>query len=488
MLIKPRRKRLITRRSVLIGGIAAPFVLRRRSEAAFVSFGVSSGVSCGIATPAPAVAAGLTCKYFEGFDSLAGIDLNNTGASGFNFYTQCNFAGYGNVSAQTSSGNQLTFSTMPTPFGISVGAQIYDPVNGRIPQPTYATAVSGSGPFTVTLSNSVTGVIANGALIGAFLAPQPAAKLSVSNSVLTMANVGQGSSNYGMGTIYITSAGPGLTLNYNGYVAPGDWYSEIKWAFDESLGNGSGGLTNKRWPALSAYSWPGTLFGQATDEWDIPDLLPGVGNVALDFFMHAGGTVHGPADQDTYTNQGRGQVNTLGSLTGGSGYVNGTYNAVPLTGSGVAAGVTANITVAGGAVTAVTIVAPGIRVVASESLTCANTSLGGTGSGWHVTVASITNYVFQASVFNTIGAYYKRAGASGVGQLTFYFNGIVMGTVTFSQGGPASPAISNNYNGVFTEAEQFGSGFTFVVANGCQGNFGGGDWPLLIDYFGVWGS
>lgn len=56
-------------------------------------------------------------------------------------------------------------------------------------------------------------------------------------------------------------------------------------------------------------------------------------------------------------------IATLGAFSGGSGYVNGTYSGVALTG-GSGSGATANITVSGGSVTAVTLVAAGTAYIA----------------------------------------------------------------------------------------------------------------------------
>lgn len=82
-------------------------------------------------------------------------------------------------------------------------------------------------------------------------------------------------------------------------------------------------------------------------------------------------------------------VATLGAITGGSLYTNGTYNGVALTGSATGSGATANITVAGGAVTAVTIVNPGSNYKAADALTAPAASIGGTGSGFSVPVATV---------------------------------------------------------------------------------------------------
>jgi len=81
-------------------------------------------------------------------------------------------------------------------------------------------------------------------------------------------------------------------------------------------------------------------------------------------------------------------VLTLGALTAGSGYVNGTYYDVPLTG-GTGTGVRATVTIAGGLVTAVVITYGGTGYTAAGSLSAANTNLGGTGSGFAIVISTV---------------------------------------------------------------------------------------------------
>ena len=83
-------------------------------------------------------------------------------------------------------------------------------------------------------------------------------------------------------------------------------------------------------------------------------------------------------------------VATLGAITGGSAYTAGTYFDVPLTG-GSGSGALATITVAGGAVTAVTITDGGLQYGVANTLSAAAANIGGTGSGFSVLVASVTN-------------------------------------------------------------------------------------------------
>lgn len=84
-----------------------------------------------------------------------------------------------------------------------------------------------------------------------------------------------------------------------------------------------------------------------------------------------------------------GGIATLGAITQGTLYTAGQYNNVPLTG-GTGSGAFANITVAGGAVTAVVLVNYGNGYTAADVLSAAAANIGGTGSGFSIPVATIT--------------------------------------------------------------------------------------------------
>lgn len=81
---------------------------------------------------------------------------------------------------------------------------------------------------------------------------------------------------------------------------------------------------------------------------------------------------------------------SLGSITAGSSYTNGTYFNVPLTG-GSGSGATAKIVVSGGVVTSVTLQNPGVFYAVGNTLSCAASSIGGTGSGFSIPVSSLSN-------------------------------------------------------------------------------------------------
>ncbi len=83
-------------------------------------------------------------------------------------------------------------------------------------------------------------------------------------------------------------------------------------------------------------------------------------------------------------------ISSLGTLTAGTGYTNGVYYNVLLTGgSGSAA--YADITVSGGGVVAVVIRNGGCLYKVGDTLSAAVADIGGTGSGFSVPVSAVTN-------------------------------------------------------------------------------------------------
>ena len=86
----------------------------------------------------------------------------------------------------------------------------------------------------------------------------------------------------------------------------------------------------------------------------------------------------------------QGQIATFGTPTGGTLYTNGNYQDVPLTG-GNGTDATATITVSSGSVTSVVLNNPGSFYIVGDVLSASTSNLGGTGSGFSVTVATANN-------------------------------------------------------------------------------------------------
>ena len=91
-------------------------------------------------------------------------------------------------------------------------------------------------------------------------------------------------------------------------------------------------------------------------------------------------------NQFTFT----GLVLTLNTLVGGTLYTNGTYTNVALTG-GSGSGAKATIVVAGATVTTVTLTTPGNGYAVGNTLSATAATIGGTGSGFSIKVATVND-------------------------------------------------------------------------------------------------
>jgi hypothetical protein len=121
-------------------------------------------------------------------------------------------------------------------------------------------------------------------------------------------------------------------------------------------------------------------------------------------------------------------IASLGAITGGAGYVNGTYYGVPLTG-GSGAGATATVAVSNGAIGSVLLATLGTGYVIGDVLSASNVNLGGVGSGFSVPVATVN------------GAITSLAGLAGG-------SGYVVGVATIVGSGiGASDIVSMSDNG-----------------------------------------
>jgi hypothetical protein len=89
-------------------------------------------------------------------------------------------------------------------------------------------------------------------------------------------------------------------------------------------------------------------------------------------------------------------IKTLGAVVPGSGYTNGVYTNVALTG-GSGSGARATISVVGGVVATVSITARGAGYAVGDSLSATAASIGGTGAGFSVPVSAIYVQAIQMS-------------------------------------------------------------------------------------------
>lgn len=95
-----------------------------------------------------------------------------------------------------------------------------------------------------------------------------------------------------------------------------------------------------------------------------------------------------------------GSIVTISTINGGSGYTDNTYANVSLisvTGDG--SGAVANVTVSANAVSNLSFVSNGSYYLSGDVLSSSNASIGGTGSGWNVSVSTVDSQ-FTANQYN----------------------------------------------------------------------------------------
>ena len=137
-----------------------------------------------------------------------------------------------------------------------------------------------------------------------------------------------------------------------------------------------------------------------------------------------------------------GVIGALGSVTGGSGYVNGVYSGVALSGSATGVGALATITVAGGAVANVVLTNQGKQFSVGDALSAAASALGGAGSGFSVSVASIGQFAMVLDGQNHWGVAspFQSVNWAAETYYTFTENNIVGGSLRYyGAGGRGAP-------------------------------------------------
>lgn len=166
------------------------------------------------------------------------------------------------------------------------------------------------------------------------------------------------------------------------------------------------------------------------------------------------------------------EIDSLGGVTGGSGYTNGTYTGVALTG-GSGTGAQGTVVISGGVVTSVTLTSRGVGYKAGDYLGLVPDTVGGTGSGFSVPVSTIAT--------QSIGVLGAITGGTG------YTDGTYTGVALTGGSGTGAKATIVVSGGVVTSATITNSGTGYVagdalsVSNAIIGGGSGSGFATTVD-------
>ena len=187
-----------------------------------------------------------------------------------------------------------------------------------------------------------------------------------------------------------------LTIG-NKYVSlPGDWLSNYSFAVVDSSGNYTYLLNKDVNFIRESYPNPSTSSG-------LPQYYALFGSQYTD--INEMSLILGPTPDQNYTVEMhyyyypptivQGQITVLGTVTSGSSYTNGVYQNIPLTG-GSGANAIADIVIAGGKITSVTLKSGGNFYVVGDTLSADTTTIGSSGSGFSIPVVAVSNTTGQS--------------------------------------------------------------------------------------------
>ena len=183
-----------------------------------------------------------------------------------------------------------------------------------------------------------------------------------------------------------------------------------------------------------------------------------------------------------------GPILTISLVDGGTGYVDGTYTDVPLTG-GNGAGALATIGVSSGVVNSLTLTWGGSNFVAGNTLSASNANLGGTGSGLSISVVTVDSSLLKIASSTAASIMLRRASSVVAGDeygslewensdSSTKASGLQAKITAYSAGSGAG-----SYLSFFTRSVTTGTSLVEALRIGSEGNIGIG--AITISAYGL---
>ena len=361
--------------------------------------------------------------------------------------TANNLTAYGAGALANATTAVATFGSITAGSGYTNGTYTgvaMSAVSGAtfVTYPTVTVVVSGGVVSSVTLvtagvgatTTAATVLTVAAALIGGtgsgFSIPVATFATATTNTAVgynALAATTTGSSNTGVGNQALTANTTGSynsAFGYNALIANTTGFNNSAFGFT-SLGANTTGSSNSAFGFQSLNGATTGTSNTAIGSQVMSQTTTGSSNVAIGYLALYGNTI-GNSSTAIGTQAlfvATTAVATLGSITGGTLYTDGTYTGVVMTrSSGSTAGTypTATIVVSGGSVTTVTITSAGAQFKDTTTvLTAPAASIGGTGSGFSVPVATLSTASNNTAIgLNSMVALTTGSYNTGLGQQT----------------------------------------------------------------------
>lgn len=297
---------------------------------------------------------------------------------------------------------------------------ITDPGTGAVTKVTLGTGLTATSVASIAVLNSGSGYTS--AATGQVINPSTDAGVSATGTPIITAGSIVGVSSLMGGGVYAST--PTITFSNAIGTGTGATATVVVSAgvvTSIALNSGGTGYTNGTYTGVKFTNAIGAGTGATVN-------MTVVGGIVTSVTLATGGTGYSSGTS----------ILTLGTIVPGAGYTNGSYSAVPLIG-GTGTGATANIVVAGGTVTSVSIVNRGVGYTLADNLSATLPA----GSGFIIPVSQVAYIgVPFATLFNTLATGTANMTAGSVSSVTITNGGSGYNAATMTFSPPIIPPIT----------------------------------------------